>query len=134
MNMGTDMSEASNQHLMKGMSNLDKILGVGRIKYIQRLDSLLEGLGDNITELVYGRLYENDVLDLRTRQLVNIALMLERGDNEQLAFHVQCALNLGITKEQVIEVIIQSISIIGIPKALHALSVSREYLNSMYQE
>lgn len=124
------MSKAENSNYEKGISNLDKMLAEGRTQYIVRLDGLCEGLGEAVVEQIYGKLYSNDVLDLKTRQLITIALLLGNGDDEQFSFHIKCAFKLGATEEQIIEVIKQGASIIGVPKALHALKVVKEFVES----
>lgn len=124
------MCANENLDYKKGMANLSAMVGENRGSYIKKLNDLYDGLGDMIAEQIYGKLFNKDVLDLKTRQLINIALLLESGDKEQILFHVQCALNLGISGEQVLEMIMQSSIIIGIPKALHSMKIVKELLSN----
>lgn len=120
---GADMESSA---FDEGMSILDAMLGEGKNAYIEKLNSLYDGLGNSIAEQVFGKLYGMPALDLKTKQLITVALMLENGDEEQLLFHAQGALNLGVTKEQLVEAALQSITVIGIPRALRGLKIIRK--------
>ncbi len=128
--MEKDFEVMENNTYKEGMLILEQMLGEGKKEYIEKLNSIYDGLGDTIVEQVFGKLYTRNALDLKTRELTTVALLLSNGDKEQLLFHTQCALNLGITKEQIIEVILHSITIIGMPRALAALKAVKELLDA----
>lgn len=68
-------------------------------------------------------------LDLRTRQLVTVALLTAAGDAEtQLAFHVAGALRAGASAEEIVQAIAQVALYAGIPRALNGLAVARAVL------
>ena len=106
-----------------GLEILKEILKEDADKFIAKLNSLHEGIGEEIVEGVYGRFYSREGLDLKTRELVTIALFLTHGTDEQLSFHIQSGLNLGVTKEEIAEVILHSSTVIGWPRALKGLQV-----------
>ncbi|MBM7616152.1 carboxymuconolactone decarboxylase family protein [Alkaliphilus hydrothermalis] len=113
----------------EGMKIIDELVGEGKDDYLSKLDSIYEGLGDTIVEHLFGNLYSREGLDLRTRQLITIALLISDGNNEQLLFHTQCALNIGVTKQEIIEMMLQSATVIGLPKALSALKTVNVLFN-----
>jgi len=80
-------------------------------------------------EFAFGDLYSRDVLDLRSRELIAIAALATRGDARvQLRGHVRTAAELGITREEVIEVLMQTALYAGFPAALNALSDCHDLL------
>lgn len=74
-------------------------------------------------EFPLGDLYSREVLDLRTREIVAIASLAMAGNaQEQLRAHVTAALQLGISREEVVEVLMQCAVYGGFPRALNALA------------
>jgi 4-carboxymuconolactone decarboxylase len=71
---------------------------------------------------VYGR----PGLDLRQRQLLNIAALTALGTEPQLAAHVRGALNVGVTPREVVEAVFHLALYVGHPRALNAFRVVRE--------
>lgn len=66
-------------------------------------------------------------LDLRTRQLVTVAVLTSIGGCEpQLAFHIGGALRIGVPAEEVVRAIAQVSLYAGIPKTLNAIAVARK--------
>jgi 4-carboxymuconolactone decarboxylase len=70
--------------------------------------------------------YANPVLDLKTRCLIQVTVMTVLGQEEELQRYIMAALNSGVTKEQIIEVIDQISLYCGLPKTRAALIVARK--------
>ncbi|MFJ9841304.1 carboxymuconolactone decarboxylase family protein [Kitasatospora sp. NPDC101155] len=65
-------------------------------------------------------------LDLRTRQLVTVAVLAALGGCEgQLGFHIGGALRNGATAEEVAETLSQVALYAGVPRAINAVAVAR---------
>ena len=80
-------------------------------------------------EFPLGDLYSRDVLDLRTREIVAISALAMAGNaQEQLRAHVTAALQLGISREEVVEVLMQCAVYGGFPRALNALAGCHDLL------
>lgn len=110
-----------------GISILDEIMGEEeKARYLSMMDSFQEGLSKEIVESVYGKFYGRKQLDLKTRQLITVSMMLFNGAPEQIRFQMQSALRLGSTKEELAEVIFHSILFVGLPKALMGLKILKE--------
>lgn len=106
-----------------GTKALKDILKEDADKFIAKMNSLQEGIADDIVEGIYGRFYSREGLSLKIRELITISLLLTHGTREQLSFHIQSAFNVGATKEEISEVILHSSTVIGWPKALNGLQV-----------
>jgi 4-carboxymuconolactone decarboxylase len=82
-----------------------------------------------VIEFAYGDVYARDVLDLRSRELVAIAALAATGTaGPQLRMHVESAASVGLTKADIIEVLIQVSLYAGFPASLNALSNCHDLL------
>ncbi len=70
--------------------------------------------------------YASPVLDLKTRCLIQVAVMTALGQEEELQSYIMAALNIGVTEEQIMEAINQLILYCGLPKARGALSTAQK--------
>lgn len=74
----------------------------------------------------YGMLWSRPGLELRDRSLVTVAQLAALGRTDELRSHLRGALNLGITQEQLVEVLMQTAIYAGVPAANDALKVAAE--------
>ena len=82
-----------------------------------------------VIEFAFGDLYSRDGLDIRSRELVAIAALAASGNSAaQLRIHVETAAASGITKTEVIEVLMQIALYSGFPAALNALADCHDLL------
>ena len=80
-------------------------------------------------EFPFGDLYARDALDLRSREIAAIASLATRGDAvTPIRNHVIAALNLGLSKAEIIEVLMQTAIYAGFPSALAALTACHDLL------
>lgn len=79
-------------------------------------------------EFPFGDLYSRGAIDLRTREVAAISALAALGRIPQLRVHVEAALNLGVTKAQVVELLMQISIYAGFPPALNALAECHDLL------
>ena len=97
----------------------------------ERINNLLKSICPDMARLVvefpYGDIYSRPGLDMRTRELITIASLTTLGyPQDQLKAHVHNALNVGCTKEEIIEAIMQMAVYAGFPAALNGLFAAKE--------
>lgn len=80
----------------RGVENVRKISGDQATKLIARLDELLPGLAERITEDAYGRIMSRRELRLSERELVNVVVLFIQGFERQLFSHLRGALRVGV--------------------------------------
>ena len=68
------------------------------------------------------------MLDLRSRSLCTVAQLAALGKTDELKGHLLGALNLGITREELIEVLMQTACYAGVPAAVSALNAAADVL------
>jgi 4-carboxymuconolactone decarboxylase len=67
-------------------------------------------------------------LDLRSRSLCTVAQLAALGRTEELKAHLEGARNLGIRREELVEVLMQTACYAGVPAAVNALNAAADVL------
>jgi 4-carboxymuconolactone decarboxylase len=80
-------------------------------------------------EFPLGDIYARDSLDLRSREIVAISSLATLGNaGPQLRIHIRAATTIGLTKAEIIEILMQTAVYAGFPAALNALSTCHDLL------
>ena len=80
-------------------------------------------------EFPFGDLYARDGLDLQAREIVAIASLATVGNAApQLRTHIKAATQLGISRQQIIEILMQTAVYGGFPVALNTLAECHDLL------
>jgi 4-carboxymuconolactone decarboxylase len=80
-------------------------------------------------EFSFGDIYARETIDLETREIAAIAALASLGHaGPQLRMHVTAALELGMTKGAIVEILMQSAIYGGFPAALNALAQCHDLL------
>ncbi|MDP1806431.1 MAG: carboxymuconolactone decarboxylase family protein, partial [Acidimicrobiales bacterium] len=70
-----------------------------------------------VAESAFGMLWSRPGLAIRDRSLVTCAQLAALGKTEELKAHLRGALNVGITQEELVEVLMQTAIYAGVPAA-----------------
>jgi 4-carboxymuconolactone decarboxylase len=81
-----------------------------------------------VTQFVFGMFWSRPNLDLRSRSLCTVAQLAALGRLDELKGHLLGARNLGIQREELIEVLMQTACYAGVPAAVNALNAAAEVL------
>lgn len=80
-----------------------------------------------LIEFPFGDIYTRPKLDLKSREIGVVAALTAMGNAApQLKVHIHGALNVGCSRDEVIEVIMQMAVYAGFPAALNGLFVAKE--------
>jgi 4-carboxymuconolactone decarboxylase len=78
-------------------------------------------------EYVFGDLLSRPGLDLKSRQMATVAALTALGNVEpQLKFHINGALNVGCTRQEIVEIITQLSAYAGFPVSVNGMNVAKE--------
>ncbi|MED1950398.1 carboxymuconolactone decarboxylase family protein [Brevibacillus centrosporus] len=114
------------ERYQRGWEKLMEIDGEGGEKVIESLQDIAPDLGRYIVEFAFGDIYSRDGLDLKQRQLVTLASLTTQGGCEpQLQVHINAALNVGLSPQEIIEAITHCIPYTGFPRVLNAIFVAK---------
>jgi 4-carboxymuconolactone decarboxylase len=115
----------------EGIERFKEIKGNGAEKSIERLKSLHPDLEKLVMEFAFNDIYGRPALDLRSREIATIAALAATGHINQLKVHTQSALNVGVTKEEIVEIILQMALYAGFPAAINAMQTVREVFDEI---
>ena len=80
-----------------------------------------------VDSVLYGEIYNRPAVNLQTRSLCTIAALTVLGHSPELIRrHIQGALHIGVTQEQITEIISQMVFYGGMPAAINAFRVAKE--------
>lgn len=117
----------TSERYRRGWERLREVDGKAGEQVIDSLEDVAPDLARYVIEFPFGDVYTRPGLDLRSRELATVAALTALGTAEpQLKVHVHGALNVGCTREEVVEVIIQMAVYAGFPAALNGIGVAKE--------
>jgi 4-carboxymuconolactone decarboxylase len=88
-------------------------------------------LQDLITEYCWGVIWNRPGLDLRTRSMINLAMLTALGKMDEFELHVRGAVRNGVTNDEIREVLLQTAVYCGVPAALDATRHAQAILNAL---
>jgi 4-carboxymuconolactone decarboxylase len=89
-----------------------------------RIKNFVPALVDYTNDVVYGDLWERPGLSKRDRSLITVAALIATYRPEQLETHLGRALNNGVTKEEISEIITHLAFYAGWPAAMSAAQLA----------
>ncbi|MDO5621179.1 MAG: carboxymuconolactone decarboxylase family protein [Paracoccus sp. (in: a-proteobacteria)] len=96
-----------------------------------RVQANLEGFALGTTELILGHAFADILsrpgIDLRSREMLTVAMLAAMATAPaQLEFHIRAALNCGVTRAEIVEIILQVSVYAGVPAAMNAISAAKK--------
>lgn len=85
-------------------------------------------LAKDLSLFITGKMYAREKLPHPTRQLITVAALTVLGRADELKLHIQAAINVGCTVEDIAETIFQTAVYGGIPATNTALKTLRRVL------
>lgn len=117
-----------------GMKTRREVLGE---EYVDRAlasgaeSGLTADFQDFITRYAWGEIWTRPGLDRRTRSVITLTALVARGHLDELALHVRAALRVGLTADEIAEVLLQTAVYCGVPAANAAFGVASRVLREM---
>jgi 4-carboxymuconolactone decarboxylase len=122
----TATAETRQDRFERGMEVLARIDGEAGRKVIDSLADVAPELGHQVVAWAFGDIYDRPGLAPRDRQLVTLGILTALGGCEpQLDVHINAALNVGLTPQEITEVLLHSAVYCGMPRALNATFVAK---------
>ncbi|GJF30522.1 4-carboxymuconolactone decarboxylase [Kitasatospora sp. NE20-6] len=111
----------------RGMEVLARIDGEAGSRVVSALADVSPELAHQIAAWGFGEIYSRPALPPRDRQLVTLGMLTALGGCEpQLEVHVNAALNVGLTPEEIVEALLHSAAYCGFPKAINATFAAKK--------
>jgi 3-oxoadipate enol-lactonase/4-carboxymuconolactone decarboxylase len=90
--------------------------------------AVTEEFQEFITRYAWGGVWTREGLDRRSRSMVTITALVAGRHFDELEFHLRAALRNGLTKEEIVEVLLQTAIYCGVPAANSAFAVAARVL------
>jgi len=79
-------------------------------------------------------LYDRPALDWKMRSAITIAVLTALGRSQELVLHIRGGLNVGLTEEQIREIILQVALYAGVPAAVEAYLVANKMFDKIKEK
>lgn len=97
--------------------------------YVERAaanaDGFSQPLQDLVTEYCWGAVWGREGLPLKTRSMINLAMIATLNRPHELATHIRGALTNGVSQEEIREIFLQVGVYAGIPAAVDSFRVAK---------
>lgn len=115
------------ERYLRGLEKLKEVDGHAGENVIKSLSEIAPDFARLLIEFPFGDIYSRPGLDLKAREIAVVAALTALGNaTPQLKVHIQGALNVGCSEQEIIEVIMQMAVYAGFPCALNGLFAAKE--------
>jgi 4-carboxymuconolactone decarboxylase len=92
----------------------------------ERIGDVAPKLVDLTEKVLFGDVWERPCLSKRDRSVITVSALVSMNRTEQLPFHLRRALENGVTKDELVELITHLAFYSGWPTAMSAMSLAKE--------
>jgi 4-carboxymuconolactone decarboxylase len=122
----------STERYKRGWQKLQEIDGEAGERVIESLKDIAPDFARYLIEFPFGDIYSRPGLDLKSREIATVAALTALGNAApQLKVHIQAALNVGCSRREVVETIMQMAVYAGFPAALNGLFAAKEVFQDL---
>lgn len=116
----------------RGLQIRREVLGAGHVdRSLGNVSDFSRPIQELVTEYCWGRVWSDDILDRKTRSLLNLAMLTALNRSHELAVHVRGAINNGATEKEIQAVFMQTAIYVGVPAALESFRVAERVLKEL---
>jgi 4-carboxymuconolactone decarboxylase len=113
-----------------GLAVRREVLGPDHVDAaLARADDVTAEFQEMITRYAWGHIWTRPGLDRRMRSAITITALVAHGHYAELELHLRAALRNGLTRAEIVEVLLQTAIYCGVPAANSAFGVARRILN-----
>jgi 4-carboxymuconolactone decarboxylase len=113
-----------------GMSIRRAVLGDAHVDRT-KLTDFNQDFQDLITRYAWGEIWARPGLPRHTRSLITLAMMVALNHTEEFRMHVRAALNNGVARDEIKEVLLQTAIYCGVPAANAAFHAAEEVFHEI---
>lgn len=120
--------------LERGRRVLAEIDGQAGQNVIDALSGIAPDFATYLIEFPFGDIYSRPGLSRRDREIATIAALAAMGSAQpQLKVHIEAGLNVGLSKAEITEILMQMAVYAGFPAALNGLFVAKDVFQASGQ-
>lgn len=114
-----------------GLKTRRQVLGDAYVdNSLSKVTDFTAPLQELVTKHAWGNTWQRPGLDLRTRSIVTVAMLVGLGKMHELKIHVRGALNNGVTPAELQEIFMHASVYCGFPAALDAFRTAAEVIDA----
>jgi 4-carboxymuconolactone decarboxylase len=111
----------------KGLEVRTEVLGKQYVENsMKNADEFNKPFQELVTEYCWGAIWGRDQLPRKTRSMLNIAMLAILNRPHELKLHLKGAMNNGVTRDEIREVLMQVAIYAGIPAGVDSFRLARE--------
>ena len=110
-----------------GMKLRREVVGADYVdKAMASADELTADFQQFVTEYCWGAVWTREGLSHRDRSVLNLGILTALGKPAELKLHLRGALTNGVTREEILEILMQTAVYCGVPAAMEGFRMARE--------
>ena len=111
----------------RGLEMRKKVLGEKHVEAtLATVDRFTQPLQEIVNEYVWGAVWTRPGLEPRIRSMLTISMLTALNRPSELRTHIRAALNNGVTREEVMEILLHANVYCGAPAAVEAFRCMRD--------
>jgi 4-carboxymuconolactone decarboxylase len=110
------------------------VLGEAYVQQAAVTDDFTGPFQDLVTEYCWGAVWGRDGLSLKTRSMLNIAMISILNRPNELRTHIRGALTNGVTRDEIREVLMQVAIYAGVPAGVDGFRIARTVFDELDSE
>lgn len=115
-----------------GLQIRREVLGAEYVdKSISQADDFNRPLQELVTEYCWGAIWSRPGISRKMRSLINLAMITALNRPHEVKLHLKGALNNGCSKEEIMEVLLQTAIYCGVPAAVDSFRLAREVFSEI---
>lgn len=120
------------EHHTRGRATRATVLGAAHVERAEanRNDFTAE-FQDFITRYAWGEVWQRPGLDRRTRSFLTLAMLLALARDDEFQLHVRGALNNGVNRDEIKELLLHAAIYCGVPAANHGFKLAQEVFRAL---
>jgi 4-carboxymuconolactone decarboxylase len=117
----------SSERYEAGLAVRRAVLGTAYVdKALAAADSFSQPLQELVTENAWGTVWTREGLSRRDRSLITVAMLIALNRPHEIKLHLRGALNNGLSREEIRELLLHAGVYCGMPAAVDAFRIARE--------
>lgn len=122
-----DMSQDNDARFQAGLEIRREVLGKEHVdRSLANVDAFSAPLQRLVTEYCWGEVWSRPGLERKTRSMLNLAMLSALNRTHEFKLHVRGALQNGVSREEILEVILQVAIYCGVPASLESSRAAQE--------
>ena len=114
----------------KGLATRTQVMGQDFVdKALGGATDFTQPMQEHITAKAWGDVWQRPGLELKTRSMITVAMLIAMGKQHELKGHVRGALNNGVTPAELQEVLLHAAVYCGVPSAVEAFRTAAEVVD-----